>query len=291
MNQKVKEITSKLESNVKEMFVDGSNYIEYLKWVSKFHKYSSNNIRLIMYQFPSATHIASFKDWKKLNRFVSKGQKGIKILVPTKYGIFRDDKGDMKLLSKATKREKLNIKNGSIKVEYKLTFKIGHVFDVSQTTGEEIPTICDPLIGDSDKANKIVTAIKNICDIPVKIKKISSGAKGYYSKSGYIALSEDNEGVQNAKTIIHEYAHYKLHSETSKSRGMKEVEAESVAYVVTNYFDLDTSSYSFEYIASWSNSKELKELKESLSLIQKTANEIINGIENFYTIDSEAVGA
>lgn len=247
------------------------NYKKHLNFIYQFHKYSANNIQLIKLQFPTASRVASFKDWKALGRTVKKGEKGIQILIPAPYKYFKDDNNKTIFLNQATDEQKEKIDKGLIKLKTGISFKFGYVFDVSQTEGAELPTLCKALKGEDEQAKAVYNALKRVYEIPIKYEN-TKGAKGYYNKiDNFIALNINNELNQNAKTLVHEYAHYKIHKQTDKDRNTKEVEAESVAYIVNKYFNFDTSEYSFGYIAGWSKSKELKELKASAETIQKTS--------------------
>lgn len=279
--QEIKDLQTNIEMGVKEFFTS-EKYEQYLKFFSKFYKYSSNNIMSILYQFPTATRVGSYQAWKALNRVVKKGEKGIKILVPAEYTFFYDEDNRFTLISEATPEQKKEIELKIIKTYKRTTFKIGNVFDVSQTDGEELPTICEALKGNNEEANTIFETLKQIIEIPVDVENIKSGAYGYYnSLENRIALNIDNSINQNTKTLVYEYTHSILHHQDHQTdRETAEVEAESVAYIVCNYFNFDTSDYSFGYITSWSSSKELKELKESADRIHITANQIIEKIES-----------
>ncbi|MCT4584089.1 MAG: PBECR4 domain-containing protein [Peptostreptococcaceae bacterium] len=288
---KTKEILEKLENGIKET-MDSEKYKAFLKVQSQFHNYSFNNAMLIYLQRPDATRVAGYQAWKKnFKRQVMKGEKGIGILAPSPY------KYD-KWIDKLDPKTKAPIKDpatGEVKKE-KITlegikFKKVSVFDVKQTEGKELPSLCNELQGNSSNAENIIKAIKQVSEVPVIEKNIDNGAKGYYSRlENVIAVQEGMSLDQTAKTLIHEYAHSQLHNTESAKlldRATKEVEAESVAYVVSDRFGVDTSQYSFEYLASWSSGKDLKELKDSFSLIQKTANKMIEKIENVLTKELE----
>lgn len=274
----IKSLINSIEEGVQNMF-SSENFKKYLDYISKFHSYSTGNIFLINLQYPDATRVASLKKWNELGRKVKKGEKGIKILVPVYYRYFRDDNNKIVYLNQATDEQKKKIKDGEIKLYSGLGFKVGHVFDISQTEGEELPTICKELTGEDEKAKAIYETLMQICPIPV-IKEDMGRPKGYYSpEKNIIALNENNSLNQNAKTLVHEYAHYTRHHNSDKDRNTIEVEAEAIAYIVCKYFGFDTSDYSFAYISSWSSSKELKELKKSAEIIKESASDIINAVE------------
>lgn len=276
-----KELMEKLEKGIREC-MDGEKFRTYLKTQSMFHNYSVNNAFLIMMQKPNATRVAGFQTWKKLERSVLRGEKGISILAPSPY---RYEK-EVNKLDPKTKKPILDANNNILKEKITLEglgFRKVTVFDVSQTAGKELPSICNELKGESLNSKNIIKAIEKISDVPVRYEDIQGGAKGYYSrKNNVIALKEGMSMDQTVKTLIHEYAHSQLHNKPESilmDRSTQEVQAESVAFIVSNKFGVDTSQYSFEYLASWSGNKELSQLKESLDIIQKTSDKIITQIE------------
>lgn len=281
-DNKVQDIMQQLEDGIKAT-LDGEKYKDFLKVQSSFHSYSYNNTMLIFIQKPQASRVAGYKSWQKLGRQVLKGEKGITILAPSPYKIEslvnkKDPKtGEVMIDSASGKpvQEKV-VKKG-------LSFQPVKVFDVSQTEGKELPSLCSELAGDSMNAEKIIGAIKSISAVPVTEQPITNGAKGFYSRSeNLIALKQGMSLDQTAKTLVHEYAHSLLHNTEAAAlmdSATKEVQAESVAFIVSNHFGLDTSQYSFEYLAAWSTDKELKEMKASFDLIQKTAHKIIEDMD------------
>lgn len=278
--EKVKEITEKLEQGVQNL-LESNRFEEYLKVMSKFHNYSVNNLLLIMMQKPDATRIAGYNSWKNLfGRQVSKGEKGIKILAPAPYKKIKEvEKVDPK-----TRKVILGENGKPVTEQIEIivpAYKVVSVFDVSQTYGRELPQIANELFGEVDGYDTFFEAISRSCPVPIEYEKISSNAKGYCTKDK-IALKEGMSQVQNIETVIHELAHHKLHfgdNRDSYTRNKKEVEAESVAYTICQHYGIDTSEYSFGYIAGWSAGKNMAELKESLGIIQKTSSEIINEID------------
>ena len=277
----VKEITDRLEQGIKELF-ESERYMDYLKTMSKFHKYSFNNSLLIAMQMPDATLIAGYTDWqKKFHRQVKKGEKAIRILAPAPY--------------KKTIEKEVTNANGQVeKTEEEITiksFKAAAVFDISQTEGDPLPTIgAGELIETVDGYEDFMRAIKDIAPVPVVMEDIPSAAKGYFSSSEKkIAIQKDMSEGQTMKTAIHELAHSLLdgdetlvedvEEDKTRTRSDKEVTAESVAFTVANHFGLDTSEYSFGYIAGWSSGKEMKELRNSMERIRKTASQIISQVE------------
>ena len=264
--EKVKMITEKLEQGVKDVFTS-DRYMEYLQVMGRFHRYSANNVMLITLQMPFASRVAGFKKWNELERHVKKGEKAITILAPTKRKVIREvvnDKGEKEM------------------EEHQYTsFLPVSVFDVSQTEGKELPTICPALMGDAEE--EMIEKVKKISPVPVHYEDIPGSAKGYFSHDGYIAIREGMSGQQTLKTLLHEIAHSLLHGdegeEKDADRETKEVQAESTAYTVCSYLGIDTSDYSFGYIASWSRGREVKELQKSLEVIRKTASGMIEQLE------------
>ena len=284
---RVKAITDKLEAGIAALF-QSETYKAYLSTMSKFHNYSLNNTLLIAMQKPDATLVAGYQAWQKQHqRHVRKGEKGIQIIAPSPYKA----KKEREVLDPTTGRPKLDAQGKPVKetveVEYP-AFRVATVFDVSQTEGKELPSLgVDELSGKVDGYSRLLTALKEICPVSIGFEQIESGAKGYYHTTEQrIALQEGMSEMQTVKTLIHEMAHQKLHShEKEKPREerltarSKEVEAESVAYTVCQHFGIDTSDYSFGYIAGWSSGKETAELKESLGKIRDAASELITDIE------------
>ena len=287
---KVKEITDKLEAGIQALF-ESEAFKNYLKTLSKFHDYSLNNTILIAMQKPDATLVAGYTAWQKnFGRQVQKGEQGIRILAPTPY----KKQMEVDRVDPITRQPILN-PDGSTAKELKEVmvpaFKVVNVFDVSQTDGRPLPTIgVDELTGSVSNYEMFFEALKRSCPVPIGFEDIPSGAKGYYhTVDQRIALQEGMSEVQTAKTLIHEMAHQKLHSidpkelppeEPRLTRNAKEVEAESVAYTVAQHYGIETSDYSFAYIAGWSQGKDTPELKTSLDRIRKAADEMITAIDD-----------
>ena len=288
--QKVQEITEKLEQGIKELF-ESEKYKNYLNTMSKFHNYSFNNTVLIAMQKPDATLVAGFKAWKRnFQRHVKKGEKGIRILAPAPYKL----KEEQEKLDPETKEIMLDAEGKPIMEEVEITipaFRAVSVFDVAQTEGKELPELEVKELSDSvEDYENFMQALTEVSPVPIEFEEIEGGAKGYFSQSTHrIAVQEGMSQSQTLKTAIHEVAHAKLHDRElnkgiddveHKGRSRKEVEAESVAYTVCQRFGIDTSDYSFGYIAGWSSGREMTELKASLDTIRRTASEIITGIEH-----------
>lgn len=287
--QKVQEITEKLEQGIKELF-ESEKYKNYLNTMSKFHNYSFNNTLLIAMQKPDATLVAGFQAWKKnFERHVKKGEKGIRILAPAPYKV----KEEQEKLDPETNEIMLDKEGKPIMEEVEVTipaFRAVSVFDVSQTDGRELPELTvNELSADVEGYQDFMKALEMVSPVPIGYEDISGEAKGYYhTEEQRVAIQQGMSESQTVKTAIHEVAHAKLHSielnkDTDlleqKDRNTKEVEAESVVYTVCQHFGIDTSEYSFGYIAGWSSGKEMTELKSSLDTIRRTASEMISGIE------------
>lgn len=284
--QEMKDITDRLEKGVSEIF-QSEKYQQFLDTMARFPQYSLNNNLLIMMQKPDATLCQSYTGWKQMGRFVKKGEKGIRILAPAPYKMEREqDKLDEK--GKAV----LDKDGEPVKetVQINITaFKPVSTFDLSQTDGEPLPTIgASELTGSVEGYATLFEAIKEASPVPIGFEDIKGRAKGYFhTEENRIAIQEGMSEVQNVKTAIHEMAHAKLHNmeaqkareDGGQTRSSKEVEAESVAYTVCQHFGIDTSDYSFAYVAGWSQGKEMPELKESLNTIRTAASELITAID------------
>lgn len=280
----LKNITDQLEKGVEGIF-DSGKYKNLLDMMAKFPRYSINNSILIMLQKPEAQLCQSFTGWKKMNRFVKKGEKGIKILAPAPYTIQKEqNKLDHKTGHPVVDKDGEPLKET---VEVSITaFKVVNTFDISQTDGQELPSLgVNELVGSIEGYGALFESLKQSCPVPITFEEIPSGAKGFYHlEEKRIVIQEGMSEVQNVKTAIHEMAHQKLHAikpeiGQRQSRSSKEVEAESVAYVVCKHYGIDTSDYSFGYVAGWSEGKELVELKTSLGAIRDAAAEIIAGVD------------
>lgn len=288
--EKMKEITDRLEQGIQELF-DSDRYKEYLKVMSKFHNYSVNNTLLIAMQKPDATLIAGYNSWKSIfGRQVVKGAKGIKVIAPSPFKV----KKEMEKIDPHTQKPIIGINGKPVKQEVEITvpaFKVVSVFDVSQTEGRELPSIgVDELTGSVEKYNDYFKALTQASPSPVGFEKIEGGAHGYYHlEEKRIAINEGMSELQNLKTLIHEIAHAKLHDvdlkapakelENRPDRRTREVQAESIAYAVCQHYGLDTSDYSFGYVAGWSSGRELSELQASLETIRSAASELIKDID------------
>ena len=287
--QQVREITDKLEQGIKELF-ESERFKEYLRTMSKFYNYSFNNTLLIAMQKPEATYVAGYTSWQRnFDRQVMKGEKGIKILAPAPYKA----QEEREKIDPLTQKPVIDADGKAVTETVEVlrpAFKVVSVFDVSQTDGKELPDIIvDELKGTVENYEAFFDALRQESPVPISFEDIPGGAKGFFSPvESRIAIQEGMSEIQTVKTAIHEIAHAKLHAvkpdekaapEDKKDRHTKEVEAESVAYTVCQRYGIETSDYSFGYIAGWSSGKETKELKSSLDTIRKTAAEMIEGID------------
>ena len=275
-------IMQNLETGVAELFTS-ERYQEYLKTMSKFHNYSFNNTLLIAMQRPDATLVTGYRNWQSMGRQVKKGEKGITIIAPAP----TKRKKEQAVLDQDQKPViGPDGKPKTEEVEVTLPcFKAITVFDIEQTTGEPIRTLAPEILTAAvEDFDLFLQAIREISPVPIRFDAIEGSANGYYHNlDKEIVIKKDMSQSQTLKTAIHETAHARLHDkEIMESQGIekdrltKEVEAESVAYCVCSVFELDTSEYSFPYIAGWSSGKELRELKASMDVIRKTAGEIID---------------
>ena len=285
--QRVQELTDKLEQGLQDLF-NSNSYCNYLRTMSKFHNYSFNNTLLIAMQKPDATLVAGYKAWQKnFERHVNKGEKAIRILAPAPYKI----KEERDKIDPVTQELLLDKDGNPQKEEVEITipaFRAVSVFDVAQTDGKPIPELAaKELLSDVEGYQDMIRAVEAISPVPIELEEIAGDSKGYYDREAKrIAVQENMSESQTLKTMIHEVAHSKLHSkeveqdeQMKKDRNTKEVEAESIAYTVCQHFGIDTSDYSFGYIAGWSSGRDTKELRSSMDTIRRTASELITGIE------------
>ena len=284
--EKTKQAFEMIEQGVKDVY-SSDNFRKYLSCCSKFHSYSLNNTLLILAQKPDATLVAGYNAWQRnFNRHVDKGEKGLIILAPVKNKITQlmdksDEDGNPVLDENGDPIKEERVIN-------QLRFTTTTVFDISQTSGEPLPSLIHNLTGSSDEILAFIDSVKNICTIPIdyhspsKDAVLAGGAKGYYSiAEDRIVLNMELEDMQIAKTLIHEYSHSILHKTTDKDSDQREIEAESLAFVLCDHFGIDTSDYSFGYIASYAAQDEAK-LKTILSNIQSTAHEMIDKLEPLF---------
>ena len=283
----LKEITERLEQGVKDIFTS-EMYTKYLLTMSKFHNYSFNNTLLIAMQRPDATLVAGYNAWKnKFNRYVKKGEKGIQIIAPAPV----KEREEREKIDKDTGLTVLN-ESGEPEIEVVERviprFRVTTVFDYAQTDGEPLPTLeVNELTARVKDYTLLKEAIEQVSPVPIRFGEIEGSAKGYYSHMDKeICVCADMGESQTIKTMIHEVAHAMLHdSDQMKQRGeekdqlTKETEAESIAFTVCSALGIDTSDYSFPYVASWASGKELKELKDSMDTIRLTATDFLEKLE------------
>ena len=275
-------IMQSLESGVEELFTS-NRYQEFLKTMAKFHNYSFNNTMLIAMQRPDATLVTSYKNWQSMGRQVMKGEKGITIIAPAPYKKMKEkevlDENQRPIMGTDGKPKTEQVE---VTIPH---FKAVTVFDIAQTSGEPIQTLAPELLTAAvQDFDSFMQAIQKISPVPIRFDEIDGNANGYYHNADKeIVIKKGLSESQTLKTAIHETAHAKLHDKeimeslgVEKDRLTKEVEAESIAYCVCSSFGLDTSDYSFPYIAGWSSSREMKEMKASMDVIRKTAGEMID---------------
>lgn len=275
-------IMQSLESGVEELFTS-NRYQEFLKTMAKFHNYSFNNTMLIAMQRPDVTLVTSYKNWQSMGRQVMKGEKGITIIAPAPYKKMKEkevlDENQRPIMGTDGKPKTEQVE---VTVPH---FKAVTVFDIAQTSGEPIQTLAPELLTAAvQDFDSFMQAIQKISPVPIRFDEIDGNANGYYHNADKeIVIKKGLSESQTLKTAIHETVHAKLHDKeimeslgVEKDRLTKEVEAESVAYCVCSSFGLDTSDYSFPYIAGWSSSREMKEMKASMDVIRKTAGEMID---------------
>ena len=288
-NDKLKELLEQAEQGTKAVF-ESNNYRNYLATMSKFHSYSFRNSLLILMQKPEATHVAGYAAWKKkFNRQVQRGESGIQIVgySPRKVNVEQEKKdssghtiigADGKPVMERVTRQVPSYVPVS-------------VFDVSQTEGEPLPQLVNELNGSVEAYQDLMQAIRDVSPFPVSFEEIQGGAKGFCDPvTQRIVIQQGMSEAQSVKTAIHEVTHADLHAPEQNliladrtDRRTREIEAESTAFVVCEHYGIDTSDYTFPYLASWSSSKELAELQSSLETIQKQAEDLIDKIDTRLT--------
>lgn len=294
--EEIQTLTKDMEKRVESYYTTPDQLKEYLSFMAKFYKYSTQNISLIENQFQGATAVGSFNFWKEKGFNVQKGEKGIKILVPTRtVEKFKDKDGKWKSINKASEEEKKQVKERKLeKKPGRLYFNIGHVFDISQTnaTAKDLPTIFPNrwLDGNVESYKTLFKGMEAIAiNNGIKIiepKNELGAAKGVsYTATKEVALNPRNTELQNVKTLLHELAHAKLHTTETHmnyTTSAKEFQAEMTAYAVSSYFGIDTSEYSLGYLASWTQGKELKDKAQLLKEVHETSVEFIETIESTF---------
>ena len=295
---RIKEITAGIEQGIKELF-ESDRYRQYLSTMSRFHKYSLNNVMLIHSQRPDATLVAGFNKWKnQFGRHVKKGERGIQILAPVPF----KKKVDEVKLDPHTKAPMLDKDGNLVKEEKEVSvpmFKVVSVFDVSQTDGKPLPVLAHSLSGDVQQYEVFIESLRRTSPVPIVIAHTDRDVDGFFDLTAQqITIQDGMSQVQTICAGVHEIAHSKLHNydkmteladdgvtvlaPEEKDRHTEEVEAESISYAVCQYFGIETADNSFGYIASWSQGKELKELRASLETINRTSSELISSIEQHF---------
>ena len=277
---RLKQLTDQLTDGVKAVR-DSGEYKKLLAVMAKFPHYSMNNCMLIAMQRPDATLCQGFDGWKKMGRYVKKGEKGIKIIAPAPYTVQKEvDKLD------SNGKPVIDSDGEHVKEtkEYQVMgFKAETTFDVSQTDGKELPKIgMDELKGEVDRYELMMGVLKDLSPVPIGFEDIKSGAKGYYhTTEKRIAIQNDMSELQTIKTCLHEITHAMLHADAPKeiSKNRKELEAEGTACIVLKYMGYDTDAYSFPYLTGYTTDADMKELKDSLNTIRRTSSKIITRIE------------
>ena len=294
---KMDAVMDKLEKGVHDLF-NSENYKKYLSTMAKFHTYSFNNTLLIALQRPDATLVAGYHAWNRnFGRYVKKGAKGIKIISPVVKKKEEQEKDNMiPILAPGQTMEDYKTLHPDKKPEHvSAGFKVSTVFDVSDTDGKELPAIgVKELGGQVENYEKMINALKAISIVPIEFGNIDSGAKGFYNMTDKkIVVQANMSEVQTIKTLIHEQVHSRLDDRDKisaeglekRSRNDSEQIAESVAFAVCQHYGIDTSDYSFGYIATWSEGKDTKELKASMETIRKTASSMIKELNTEFGIE------
>lgn len=258
---KLKDLTTKIESGIKSVY-ESENYKKYLKQATLFHEYSARNMLLIFTQNENATRVAGYNKWLKFNRQVQKGEKGIYIIAPYKVEVKKPDE------------------NGEYKAHTMIKFKPTTVFDISQTVGEPLAEICNNLQGCLKEYDKIFQALKSLTNCQISFEALDQNTNGMYIPfQNKIILKTFMSDEQSIKTFVHELAHSILHKNDRFSREIEEIQAESVAFMVCDSLNIDTSNFSFEYIADWGKKQTIGELQSCLTDIQDCALQIITKLD------------
>ena len=297
--ERLREITEGIERGIKALF-ESEKYKQYLSTMSRFHRYSVNNVTLIHMQMPNATHVAGYNKWRdQFERHVKKGEHGITIIAPTPF----KKKIEEQKLDPDTSAPMLDADGKVITEEKEIEipmFRPVKVFDVSQTEGKPLPQLASDLTGDVQQFDAFMEALRRASPVPITIEPMKADMDGFFSPADQrIAIRAGMSEVQTVSAAVHEIAHSKLHNyekeqeadatgdETreppkKKDRATEEVEAESISYTVCQYYGIQTGENSFGYIATWSKGKELPELRASLETINKTANGLITDIDHHF---------
>lgn len=271
-SEQVKALTTQLEQGVKDVF-HSDNYLNFLRTMAKFHSYSVNNELLIHLQYPNASYVAGYTTWRDtFHRHVKAGEQGIRILAPAPYKCHEEVEDPI--------THELTVRQITV-----MSYRTAVCFDYSQTEGEPLPELIHTLTGDVSQYEDLLEAIRRVSPVPIDFTDVPGQAYGYFSPSeSRIAIQSELSQVQTVKTALHELTHSLLHNrdvlkENQKDRRTIEIEAESTAFVVSSSLGLSVEEYSFPYVASWSSSQSVKELKSSLETIRQTSSHIIDQLQ------------
>ena len=268
--EKAQAALERINEGVKGIWTS-ERWVKWLETLSRFYQYSLGNTLLIALQMPGATHVASFRSWKRdFNRYVKKGEHGIEILVPMLVKVPREEGDEEDQLEARPERKRL------------VGFKVGHVFDISQTDGEPLPTISEEVAGSVDRYATVLDAVRSVSAYPITFgNDLPTGANGVFLRGVGIEIREGMSEAQTVKTALHELAHSRLHEDTENlpDRRMREMQAESVAYAVSAALGLDTSGYSFGYVASWAFGKSDEDMRACLQSVRDTVKQMVEDLE------------
>lgn len=294
--QEIEELTAGMTEQIDSYFISEKALREHLRFMANFHNYSVRNMVLIDQQFLGATAVGSFNFWKNKGATVQKGEKGIKILVPTPVQFFKRN-GKEVSVSSATKQEKEWIANNQLETSKKLFFKVGHVFEYTQTNARELNLSVSEIFGTYhrdgivENQKEMLLALNNVAaklDFTVLEKPsfelgTAKGAAFPYEKA--IALNPRNTEYENVTTLIHELAHAKLHGPEKRdalTTSEREFQAEMVSYVVANRYGIDTTDFTLSYLANWTKGAELKDKERLLNEVRSTASDFIEEIDKHF---------
>jgi antirestriction protein ArdC len=282
LKRAVEEILKELEEGVRNVYTSGK-YDEYLRLMSKFHRYSTSNNILISMQRDNCTMLAGYQSWKKnFGRAVKKGEKGIRIIVPF---VAMEKRLEPKKKDASGSRADGEALYNEVE-SMRMKFKAAYVFDVSQTEGKPLPSIMEPTVGSVEDYECMLDAMRMVSRVPVVYEEMEGEAEGLYYFDDRIAIKNGMNEARTISALAHEMAHSFLHKRPEndaardKMYRLGEVQAESVAYTFCQYFGIDTKCNSFGYIVDWSADKSLKDLRESLELIRTTASALITLVES-----------
>lgn len=283
--EKIKELTEKLELGVKDLF-ESDRYRNFLEVMSRFPRYSANNCVLIAMQKPDAFAVGGFHHWKRMGRSVAPGEKGLQIIQPAPKRVYRwetvrDEDGNV-VYNDDGSEKKVRVPH-----EY-MDFTVGYVWDYSQTIGPpgtELPSMVRLLDGDAKNGEALLKALEATSSAAISYEDYGDRSNGYFDpQNNRIVVKASLPALQRIKTLAHERVHEVLHSEggieEAANRHEREIEAESVSFIILNYFGIDSSDYTFGYVQSWASGRDLPELQTKLEIIRKTAYQMIEEIEN-----------